>query len=140
MSSLVPTPSFDQKTAVLTQFWPVDENYLGSLGIQLIAGRNFSSRIATDSMALIVNEAAVRLFGFKDPLNKSLYAIPGFYQTCLYRHPDRLPPCLVLHAKMVAGICLPYRPALVDIGDRRIDRAADRLIIGELPGHQSGGS
>jgi len=77
MSSLVPTPSFDQKTAVLTEFWPVDENYLGTLGIHLIAGRNFSSLMATDSMALIVNEAAVRLFGFKDPLNKSLYRFAG---------------------------------------------------------------
>jgi putative ABC transport system permease protein len=77
MSSLVPTPSFDQKTAVLTEFWPVDENYLGTLGIKLIAGRNFSSRMATDSMGLIVNEAAVRLFGFKDPLNKSLYRFAG---------------------------------------------------------------
>jgi putative ABC transport system permease protein len=77
LTSLVPTPSFDQKTAVLTEFWPVDENYLGTLGIQLITGRNFSSRMATDSMALIINEAAVRLFGFKDPLNKSLYRFAG---------------------------------------------------------------
>jgi putative ABC transport system permease protein len=77
MSSLVPTPAFDEKTAVLTELWPVDENYLGTLGIQLIAGRNFSSRMATDSMALIVNEAAARLFGFKDPLNKSLYRFAG---------------------------------------------------------------
>ncbi len=77
LTSLVPTPSFDQKTAVLTEFWPVDENYLGTLGIKLIAGRNFSSQMATDSMALIVNEAAVRLFGFKDPLNKPLYRFAG---------------------------------------------------------------
>jgi putative ABC transport system permease protein len=77
LTSLVPTPSFDQKTAVLTEFWPVDENYLGTLGIKLIAGRNFSGRMATDSMGLIVNEAAVRLFGFKDPLNKSLYRFAG---------------------------------------------------------------
>jgi putative ABC transport system permease protein len=33
--------------------------------------------MATDSMGLIVNEAAVRLFGFKDPLNKSLYRFAG---------------------------------------------------------------
>jgi putative ABC transport system permease protein len=72
-TSLVPIPNFDENKAVLTEFWPVDEDYATTLGLQFAAGRNFSHRMLTDSSAIIINEAAARLFGFTDPLNKVLY-------------------------------------------------------------------
>ncbi len=39
-----------------TQFWTVDENYIPTLGMHLLAGRNFSHEFPTDSTGLIVNE------------------------------------------------------------------------------------
>jgi putative ABC transport system permease protein len=63
----------DIKHDLLTAFWPVDENYISTLGIKLIAGRNFSSQMASDSLAMIVNEAFVKKLGQKDPLNQTLY-------------------------------------------------------------------
>ena len=42
----------------------VDEQYIPTLGMQIAAGRNFSKDFATDSLAMIINESAVRAFGW----------------------------------------------------------------------------
>jgi len=63
----------DQKRALNTQDWGVDENYIPTLGIKMAVGRNFSSQMATDSSGLIINQAAARLLGFTNPVNQLLY-------------------------------------------------------------------
>jgi putative ABC transport system permease protein len=73
ITGLFPQLPIDISQDVLSQFWPVDEDYLKTLGIQIIAGRNFSNQMASDSSAIIVNEAFVKKFGFKNPLNKIVY-------------------------------------------------------------------
>jgi putative ABC transport system permease protein len=60
------------KTVILTNFY-VDENYIPTLGMQMETGRNFSKDFPSDSTGIIVNEAAVKVLGFKDPLKESLY-------------------------------------------------------------------
>ena len=56
-----------------TQCWKIDDAYLPTLGMQLVAGRNFSRDYGTDTGAIIINEAAARLFDIaKDPLNKTV--------------------------------------------------------------------
>jgi len=56
-----------------TQLWPVDENYVGTLGIQVLHGRNFSDQLKTDSSSIIINETAARMFGIsKNPINQSV--------------------------------------------------------------------
>jgi putative ABC transport system permease protein len=56
-----------------TQCWKIDDAYLPTLGMQLVAGRNFSRDYGTDSGAIIINEAAARRFDIeKDPLNKTV--------------------------------------------------------------------
>jgi putative ABC transport system permease protein len=52
----------------------IDENYLSTLGIHLIAGRNFSKQFPTDVSAVLINESAVRQLGWTDtnPLGKSI--------------------------------------------------------------------
>ena len=72
-TGLFPELPIDIKKDVLSEFWPVDEDYMSTLGIKLIAGRNFSSEMKSDSSAIIVNEAFVKRFGFKSPLNKTIY-------------------------------------------------------------------
>ncbi|MBK1441164.1 ABC transporter permease [Parapedobacter sp. ISTM3] len=49
---------------VKTLRYDVDEHYIPTLGIELAAGRNFSKAFGTDSLSAIVNEAAVRAFGW----------------------------------------------------------------------------
>jgi putative ABC transport system permease protein len=50
----------------------VDSDYLTTLGIELLQGRNFDERIPADSDAIVVNEALVREMQWKDPLNEYL--------------------------------------------------------------------
>jgi putative ABC transport system permease protein len=61
-----------KQAVILTQFL-VDENYVPTLGMQMDGGRNFSRDFLSDSTAIILNEAAVKLLGFKNPLNQILY-------------------------------------------------------------------
>lgn len=64
----------DQKRALQTQNWPVDEDYVATLGIKLTAGRNFSRDMRTDTAAILINEAAAKQLNFKDPIGQYLYA------------------------------------------------------------------
>lgn len=44
----------------------VDEQYIPTFGMEMAAGRNFSSAFATDSSAVIINESAAKAFGFNN--------------------------------------------------------------------------
>jgi len=72
-SSLFKDPVLDQKRAILSAVWSVDEDYIPTLGMKIIAGRNFSKDMATDSTAIIINESAAKLLNFSNPLNQILY-------------------------------------------------------------------
>ena len=69
------SPSLDQSTAMSMQNWRVDENYVPTLDLKIVQGRNFSPQFPTDSTALIINEAAAKFLATKDLLNKKLYRI-----------------------------------------------------------------
>lgn len=66
-------PTLDQKKAVSMQTWDVDDQYIPTLGMELVTGRNFSKEFPTDSNGIIINEAAARMYGFTDPIGKDLY-------------------------------------------------------------------
>jgi putative ABC transport system permease protein len=55
--------------------YSVDENFLKSLSIPVVKGRNFSSPADT-SHSIMVNEATVKHFGWKDPIGKRV-KFPG---------------------------------------------------------------
>lgn len=55
--------------------YQVDENYLKTLGIGLTTGRNFSKSFGGDSASVLINEAAVKQFGWKDPIGKRIRTI-----------------------------------------------------------------
>jgi putative ABC transport system permease protein len=57
-----------------TQFWPVDEDYLKTLGIQLSQGRDFSAHLLTDTSSMIINQTAAKMLGFQNnSLNQQLF-------------------------------------------------------------------
>ncbi|NML40333.1 FtsX-like permease family protein [Chitinophaga sp. G-6-1-13] len=68
---LNPVP--DPKNAVTMQMWSVDDQYIPAMGMHMKTGRNFSAAFATDSQAVVINEAAARLIGLKDPINQKIY-------------------------------------------------------------------
>jgi putative ABC transport system permease protein len=69
------SPALDPKSAISMQRWTVDENYVPTLDMKIIAGRNFSRQFPTDSTAIIINEAAANFLGGKDLLNRKFYEI-----------------------------------------------------------------
>lgn len=66
-----------KQITIMTGFF-ADQNYIPTLNMRIVQGRNFSSDFPTDSSAVIINETAAKLLGFKDPLNQTLYR-PGDY-------------------------------------------------------------
>ena len=57
---------------VYTPEYRIDTAYLNTMGIELVAGRNFSSSFA-DSASTIINETAARAFGWeKDAIGKTV--------------------------------------------------------------------
>lgn len=56
--------------AVDTEYMAIDENYINTLNLSLIAGRNFDPQIKSDfTEGLILNENAVTKFGWRTPEN-----------------------------------------------------------------------
>lgn len=52
-------------TTIATEY-----DYLKTMGIQLLEGRDFSPEFKSDSAAVILNEAAVEVLGFENPLGQ----------------------------------------------------------------------
>jgi len=99
ITSFLPTPSNrnDQSFtlegdapgdhSVQIQKWDVDYDYLSTLKIELVKGRNFDSKFSTDSTAIIVNETTVSKYGLtpekiigkriKDDSDSITYSIIG---------------------------------------------------------------
>jgi putative ABC transport system permease protein len=67
-----PEGEIDNNKAVSMQNWSVDYDYINTLGMQMVKGRNFSKKFLTDSNAIILNESAARLFGYQDPIGKRI--------------------------------------------------------------------
>jgi len=59
-----------QEESLNTEYLPVDYDYVPTLGLKILAGRNFSRSFQTDAEdALVINKAAVEAFGWETPEN-----------------------------------------------------------------------
>ncbi len=58
--------------AVSGQAWVIDEDYLETMGMTLVLGRNFIKDRASDENATIVNETMVKKLLLKDPIGKKI--------------------------------------------------------------------
>ncbi|MBX2895424.1 MAG: ABC transporter permease [Cyclobacteriaceae bacterium] len=66
-----------QENMVSVQNWQVDYDYIKTLGMKVIEGRDFSLEFPSDSTAVILNEAAVKAFGFTNEVLGSRIATFG---------------------------------------------------------------
>ena len=66
-----------EKNGFNMQDWNIDYNYIPTLGMEIIKGRNFSPEFGSDSSAMIINESTAKVLGSDDPIGKKLYTIPG---------------------------------------------------------------
>jgi putative ABC transport system permease protein len=76
-SPMFPMGETDQKKAVSTQRWTVDYDYVKTLSMQIRQGRNFSRAFGADSSGVILNETAVRLLGFRNPIGQQVDMFQG---------------------------------------------------------------
>lgn len=63
-----PTGSTEPSDKVPLEKWYIDHDYLSTLGMEFVAGRDFSREFLTDSTGLILNERAVQELGLSDPV------------------------------------------------------------------------
>ncbi|TLV04110.1 FtsX-like permease family protein [Dyadobacter luticola] len=58
---------------VMSRFYYVDHEYIPTLGMQMVQGRNFSEKFPSDSAAVIINETAASALGWKqNPIGREL--------------------------------------------------------------------
>ncbi|MEZ0484609.1 ABC transporter permease [Fibrella aquatica] len=69
-TSFFPEGQIEQTKAVNMQSWGIDHDYIKTFGMQLVQGRDFSRSFGSDSTAIILNEAAAKLFGGNSVLGK----------------------------------------------------------------------
>ncbi len=77
MSGFVPAgPTYDSAASLYpdgqpdairrTVVYEIDERYIPTMGMELVAGRNFSEDYGAESSNVILNETLVKIFGLKD--------------------------------------------------------------------------
>ncbi|MGN8069989.1 ABC transporter permease [Mucilaginibacter sp. 22184] len=69
--------TLDQKKSLFPQSWEIDEDYVKTLDMKMVAGRSFSKDMPTDSNGIILNESAAKFLGLNDGINKTLYRSQG---------------------------------------------------------------
>jgi len=77
ISPFVPE-GFSTTEAQLMKGIDIDQDFIPTMGIEVIQGRNFSSEFGTDaSDAILINESAARKFGWADPIGKKIEDFSG---------------------------------------------------------------
>jgi putative ABC transport system permease protein len=71
-SSVLPEGERDSKKATSMQNWIVDYDYIKTLGMTIVAGRDFSREYSTDTKATIINQAAAKQFDWAQPVGKRI--------------------------------------------------------------------
>ena len=56
------------------QIWFVDHDYIKTMGMEMIEGRDFNIEIASDSQAVIINRTMAKELGLDDPIGQEIYA------------------------------------------------------------------
>lgn len=94
----------DPKEGTNIERFNVDENIIATAGFTLVEGRDMDlQKFPTDSLAVILNETAARLMGFKDPIGEIIvdddveYHVIGIIQDFILTSPyQKVEPMVLL--------------------------------------------
>ncbi|MEE9441354.1 MAG: ABC transporter permease [candidate division Zixibacteria bacterium] len=117
--SVIPEGFSDNNAMMLTAI-RVDADFIPVLGMELVQGRNFSKNIITDTAeAIIINETAVALFGWNNPIGKNI------------RRVVRRPSGTDFVTKKVIGVVRDFHNESLHskIGPVMLENSADNLTI-----------
>ncbi len=125
--NLMPIESKDGFVEKGVNFYRVDENYIPTLEIQLLEGRNFSKDMASDSNAVIVNQLFVQRMDWDDPIGKRirisdeedevaeyLYVVgvmEDFHQLSLYQE---LEPLAFFYGENLPFVHIKFQPQKIN--------------------------
>lgn len=77
---------FSESESVLMDEINADHNFLPTLGLKLVAGRNFSLEYGTDHLySVIINETAVKRFGWDNPIGKKIKSYDPYKPEIQYK-------------------------------------------------------
>lgn len=101
-------------TEIHTNIYHVDYDYLRTLGIQVVRGRDFSKAFPTDSFAVVINESAVRELGWNNDnaIGKSIvrsgqleYKVIGMVKDFNYASPrQKVAPLMMMLGGNYGGL------------------------------------
>jgi len=63
---------FPEEDKQILPHMDVDEDFLDTFGMKLVAGRNFSRNFSTDNKAVILNDTLVKQLGWENPIGKTV--------------------------------------------------------------------
>ncbi|NKI31316.1 ABC transporter permease [Croceivirga thetidis] len=104
-------PGKDMDNKTLVHRMSTDEGLVNTLGLKLKVGRDFDlKKYPTDSTAVILNETAVALMGFEEPLGKTIkdnntdWKIIGVVEDFVFNSPfQKIEPVIIQGAKWWLG-------------------------------------
>lgn len=76
-SAFTTEPVKVENGGILLQRFEIDCDYIKTLGIKVVKGRDFSQDYGTDSSAIIINEKALKQLGYTNPINEKIYTWDG---------------------------------------------------------------
>jgi putative ABC transport system permease protein len=103
----------DKKTYRNFRLNRIDEDFIPTMGLKIVAGRNYVKGNTADSNGILVNEALVREYGWTDPIGKKL---PGKYAE---------PIIGVVKDFHFESLHTPVKPAVMALRPDSIIRASD---------------
>jgi putative ABC transport system permease protein len=123
-----PTGRIDRPMPTLN----VDPDFPALLGLELTAGRYFDSDIPSDAESgVVVNESAVRTFGWSDPLAEKIY-IPGDAQATPPQPEQQLTVIGVVKDFHYASLHTPIEPLCIFQSSQRY--GVQNLVLRLAPG------
>jgi len=57
---------------VYGQHWAADPDYISTLGMKLVDGRDFDKKLKSDTASIIINQKMVKEMGFKNPIGERI--------------------------------------------------------------------
>lgn len=66
----------DSKNGIDMQTWRVDYDYVKTMGMEIVKGRNFSKEYA-DSNAVIINETTAKFLDYDNPVGHKIFTLAG---------------------------------------------------------------
>jgi len=69
---------FSEEQTLMVRVMDIDDDFFPTLGMEIVAGRNFSKEITSDEkQSVIMNEALVKKIGWNEPIGKTIQNVWG---------------------------------------------------------------